>query len=428
MANNKGRLPVCEDISALASPLLIGVRRVENRLLIQPMEGCDATPSGAPDELTYRRYMRYAKGGAGVIWIEATTADIGARSSPRQLCLTKENAGEFARLCAAIKETAFRANGFEPLLIIQLTHSGRFTKPIPVIAYHHPYLEPRLLPDSCIASDSHLETIGQALAQAAQLAQLAGFDGVEIKGCHKYLYNELFSAHIRKGKYGGVFANRTRLLRETVEQVKSLCSSSFLIAVRLNLYDGFPYPYGFGMAENGSLQQDLSEPLALIKELNILGVSLINASMNVPYVSLAVHQAAMHADRTNPIIADGEPEPQRASTERMLFSCLAAAQQFPQMAFAVSGLTALKKEAPFICAGMLTKAPNLLFGFGRQAYAYPDFPQDVLKQGVMQLNKLCTCCGKCVELIRSGSKVGCVVRDKDVYLPFYQKYCKKEDA
>ena len=33
---------------------------IKNRIAIQPMEGCDGTPDGKPDELTFRRYMRFA--------------------------------------------------------------------------------------------------------------------------------------------------------------------------------------------------------------------------------------------------------------------------------------------------------------------------------------------------------------------------------
>src|SRR5512147_2246351 len=48
-------------------PLIIG-----NSITIHPMEGCDVTPQGHPDELTWRRYERFAAGGAKLIWFEAT--------------------------------------------------------------------------------------------------------------------------------------------------------------------------------------------------------------------------------------------------------------------------------------------------------------------------------------------------------------------
>ena len=60
-------LPVSSDFSVLFEPTRIGSLTVGNRLCVQPMEGCDGTPDGAPDELTYRRYRRFGAGGAKLI-------------------------------------------------------------------------------------------------------------------------------------------------------------------------------------------------------------------------------------------------------------------------------------------------------------------------------------------------------------------------
>ncbi|MCY3758990.1 MAG: NADH:flavin oxidoreductase, partial [Acidobacteria bacterium] len=50
--------------SLLGRPVRIGHYRAGNSLAIHPMEGCDGTPLGEPDELTFRRYDRFARGGA----------------------------------------------------------------------------------------------------------------------------------------------------------------------------------------------------------------------------------------------------------------------------------------------------------------------------------------------------------------------------
>jgi len=65
-------LDLSEDLSPLAQPLKAGDFNIPNRMVVLPMEGCDGTPGGAPDELTFRRYKRFAAGGAGLLWIEAT--------------------------------------------------------------------------------------------------------------------------------------------------------------------------------------------------------------------------------------------------------------------------------------------------------------------------------------------------------------------
>jgi hypothetical protein len=78
--------------AALATPRVLrgfGGRewRVGNSLAIHPMEGCDATPDGRPDELTFRRYRRFGRSGAKLLWFEATAVVPEGRANPRQLLL-----------------------------------------------------------------------------------------------------------------------------------------------------------------------------------------------------------------------------------------------------------------------------------------------------------------------------------------------------
>src|SRR5256885_15751832 len=81
-----------DDFSPLFRPVTAGPLRVGNALCIQPMEGCDCTPDGRPDELTFRRYRRFGAGGAKLIWGEAGGLPPGGRAKPRQLLLPQDNA------------------------------------------------------------------------------------------------------------------------------------------------------------------------------------------------------------------------------------------------------------------------------------------------------------------------------------------------
>ncbi|HLJ10225.1 MAG TPA: NADH:flavin oxidoreductase, partial [Planctomycetaceae bacterium] len=78
-------LSLSSDLSPLFRPLAIGRFKIGNRLVVQPMEGCDGTLDGLPDELTFRRYRRFGAGGAKVIWGEATAICPEGRANPRQL-------------------------------------------------------------------------------------------------------------------------------------------------------------------------------------------------------------------------------------------------------------------------------------------------------------------------------------------------------
>ena len=62
-------------------------------------------------------------------------------------------------------------------------------------------------------------------------------------------------------------------------------------------------------------------------------------------------------------------------------------------------------------------------GFGRMIFAYPDFAKDIIKQGALDKSKICICCSKCTNVMRAGSTPGCVIRDKEVYLPLFEQYC-----
>ncbi|UCG09175.1 MAG: hypothetical protein JSV83_11185, partial [Desulfobacterales bacterium] len=65
-------LPLSDDIDVLKQPLQIYTKRIPNRMITHPMEGVDGDDQGRPGELTRRRYIRFAEGGAGLIWFEAT--------------------------------------------------------------------------------------------------------------------------------------------------------------------------------------------------------------------------------------------------------------------------------------------------------------------------------------------------------------------
>ncbi len=414
-------LPFTSDPSVLGSSLTVGTKTAPNRLVCQAMEGCDGTPEGAPGELTLRRYDRLSKGGAGVIWYEATAVLPEARANPHQLYIHAENLDDFKRHVESIKETALRENGYEPVVIMQATHSGRYSKPNgipePIIAYNNPIFEKdKPIDSSRIISDGGLDRVGEALVKGARLAELAGFDGVDIKCCHRYLNCELLSAFERDGRYGGSFDNRTRLLRESVAGAKSVCSGDFLVTTRLNVYDGFPYPYGFGVKRDGSLDLDLSEPIRLVRELYASGVPLVNVTMGNPYVNPHVNRPFFSGAYT-------PPEEPFCGVHRMLSGIAEIKHAVPDMKLISSGLSFLGVASPGVAAAMIEQGDCDMAGFGRMIFAYPDFAKDILTSGGLRAEKICLACSKCTELMRAGSTPGCVIRDKEVYLPLYKAYC-----
>lgn len=415
-------LPFDADISVLSKPLEINGKTIHNRLACQAMEGCDGTSDGKPDVLTVRRYERLANGGAGVIWFEATAVMEEARANPRQLFINNKNLDSFKKIVEFIKETSMSKNGYEPIVIMQATHSGRYSKPngvpAPLIAYNNPIFEKDSpISSDRIVTDEYLDKVGDALVKGAELAQKAGFDGVDIKCCHRYLNSELLSAYNRNGRYGGSLENRTRLLRESILGAMQRCNSDFIVTSRLNVYDGFVYPYGFGVANDNSLNFDPKEPIWLLNNLKNMGVKLINITMGNPYFN-------PHVNRP---FAKGGYEPDEHplnGVARVLNGTKILKEAVPEIAVICSALSYLGTAAPNVCASYINNNGFDIAGFGRTIFAYPDFASDILNKGIMDPKKLCLACSKCTEIMRAGGTPGCVIRDGKVYMPIYKQYCK----
>ena len=414
-------LPIAKDTRVLAEEASFGNITLKNRLGIAPMEGADALPDGSPSELTLRRYIREAQGQAAMIWFEAISIVPEGRSSAHQLMLTKENLENYKKMTAAVKEAGIRANGFAPYLVMQANHSGRYSnpqgKPAPLIAYRHPeYEKLRPADDSCIVSDDYLKSLEEKFEEAALLAKQAGFDAVDIKSCHGYLVTELCSAYNRPGLYGGSFENRTRLLRNGIAAAKVHEDSDFLVTSRIGIYDGYAYPYGFGVKEGGDTTPDMTEPIRLIKMLHEdYKLPMVNLTLGNPYVTTHV---------TRPF--DGGkyiPEEHPLYGLARIIRCIGEVKKaVPDMFISASGSTYLRQYSDLYAAGAIEEGlcDNMLFG--RMSFANPFFPKQVIETGRIDEKQVCLTCGKCGDLIRAGKPTGCVIRDTDIYLKYYREF------
>ncbi|MDI9470178.1 MAG: flavin oxidoreductase/NADH oxidase [Bacillota bacterium] len=421
-------LPLREDLSVLATPLVIGHRRAANRLAVQPMEGCDGTEDGRPGELTIRRYRRFAAGGAGLIWFEATAVREDGRANARQLLLTRETLDSYRELVADIRRSAREAGGPDPLIILQATHSGRYSKPggiaAPRIAYHHPIFEAeKRLPDSAIMSDGELDDLLPFYGEATRLAAEAGFDGIDIKACHRYLISELLSAFERPGRYGGSFENRTRFLREAIRLANAAAPAGFLVASRINLYDGYPWPCGWGVAPEpaGSVDPDLTEPNRLIRELyDDFGVRLLNLTIGNPYSN-------PHVNRPFSGGPYDPPEHPLAGIRRHVSCAQALRRAVPEMRTVLSGISWLRSFAPLLAAGVVADDVVDFAGFGRLAFANPSFAREILTDGRIDRRRVCVACSRCSQLMRAGSVAGCPIHDREIYGSIYRRDVLESD-
>lgn len=389
----------------------------ENRVVFQPMEGCDGTENGGIGKLTHRRYLRFAGSKAGIIWFEATAVCKEGRANPRQLYLTEENVDEFKNIVGEIKSVSKEKFGFEPLIILQATHSGRYSKPNgipePIVAYRNKLYEKDKedLPYHII-TDSECDSLPQKFAHTARLAVKADFDGIDIKCCHGYLLDEFLSAYDRKGKYGGSFENRTRLYFDCIDAVKAEVGNEMIITTRLSAYDGFPYPYGFATSQDKEI--DLTESKKILEKLKEKGIELVNITIGNPYL-------IPHINR--PFI--GGPENGEIGVERVHKITSELQKSFPDLKIIMSAVSFKGEQAVDYAENCLENGDCSFVGFGRMTFAYPQFYVDYLKNSELDPEKVCIKCGNCSKMMRAGGVAGCPVRDKEVYLDLFKKYIKK---
>lgn len=422
------------DLAPLARQVAINGRKTPNAIAILPMEGCDSNPDGSPSELVLNRYKSLARGGAGLIWVEACAIVEWGKANPLQMHLNRQNIGAFADMIHMIHREAADSMGagHRPLTILQMTHSGRYSKPTgvpePVIGYHDPYLDARagVMPDQAVITDEQLEALQEDYVRVALLAKEAGFDGVDVKSCHRYLLSELLAGFTREGsRYGGSYENRARFLLETMAKVKAAVGDDFILACRLNVFDAHPYPYGWGVSQDALMTPDMTEPLKLIKSLAKAGVNLLSNSAGNPYYD----NPFVTRPLDTPDIGIPEPIEHPLESTARLFDLTRQVQSAePGIVVIGNGYSWLRRYSCYAGAANVGSGIAGMMGYGRMAFAYPDAPKDILTEGKLYKEKECIACSKCTQIMRDGGTTGCVIRNSAVYAPLYNKFREQAKA
>ena len=429
--------------SPLRQPLVRADIRIGNRIVVHPMEGWDGLGDGNPSEHTVRRWQRFGRSGAKLIWGgEAVAVSHEGRANPNQLVAAAHTEEGLARLRATlIEEHRLTAGSDDGLLIgLQLTDSGRYSRPDahgrpdPRILYHHPFLDRRLglTADFPVLSDAEIEVIIESFHKAALLAWELGFDFVDIKHCHGYLGHEFLSAHTRAGRYGGSFENRTRFLREVVEGIGS-AAPQLKIAVRLSAIDsvpfhpdpaksfngklgpGIPEPYehdvpyrwGFGVNALDPTESDLNEPVRFLALLEQLGIRLVNITAGSPYYNPHLQRPALYP----PSDGYSPPEDPLFSVARQMEATRRLKQQFPHLIFVGTGYSYLQDFLPHVAQAALREGWVDMVGLGRMVLTYPELLWDASDGRSIERKRICRTFSDCTTAPRKGLPSGCYPLD-----------------
>jgi 2,4-dienoyl-CoA reductase-like NADH-dependent reductase (Old Yellow Enzyme family) len=424
--------------SPLAQPLTVGGWHAGNRWAILPMEGWDGTLDGHPSELTTRRWQHFGKSGAKVIWGgEAVAVREDGRANPNQLVIREDTVSALAGLRETlVAEHRARFGTADDLVIgLQLTHSGRFSKPTtkgpaPRVAYRHAVLDRRVgvNSDAAVFTDDELDRLVDDFLVAAERAWNAGFAFVDVKHCHGYLGHELLSGFQRPGKYGGSFEGRTRFLREIVAGIRARVPG-LGIGVRLSAFDMVPYRPGpdevgvpevaddgyetaFGFTRHaaaGSID-DADRLLTLCEQLDIRWVCVTAGS---PYYNPHIQRPAIFPP------SDGylPPEDPLAGVARQIDATARLKARHPGMAIIGSAYSYLQEWLPNVAQHVVSAGKADMVGLGRLVLSYPDLPADVLAGQPLKTKLLCRTFSDCTTGPRNGLVSGCYPLD-----PFYVKH------
>ncbi|MBF0174967.1 MAG: NADH:flavin oxidoreductase/NADH oxidase, partial [Magnetococcales bacterium] len=264
---------------------------LRNRIAVPPMCQYSAT-DGLSNEWHWIHYAGMARGGAGLVIVEATAVSPEGRITPACLGLwADQQVAGVARIAAAIK-----AGGAVPG--IQIGHAGRKASAnIPWEGDNHMSEDdPRgwqTIAPSAVAFGAHLPRVPRVMTlediervradfvSAAKRARDAGFEWLELHFAHGYLGQSFFSVHAnqRTDAYGGDFTGRSRFLLETLEAVRQVWPEHLPLTAR------------FGVIEfDGRDEETLAESIALTKAFRARGLDLLNISVgfstlraNVPW-------------------------------------------------------------------------------------------------------------------------------------------------
>ena len=260
-------------------PLDLGFTTLKNRILMGSMHtGLEEEKNGIDRIAAY--YAERAKGGVGLIVTGGISPNIQGWTGPFAARMSKEkHAIEHQKITEAVHKEGGK-------ICMQILHSGRYgyhpfnVAPSKIKAPINPFKPFKL-------TQSGIQRTINDFVNSAELAQLAGYDGVEIMGSEGYLINQFITKRTNKrtDNWGGNYENRMRLPIEIVKQIRKSVGTNFIIIYRLSMLD---------LVENGSSWDEIVQ---LGKEIEKAGATIINTGIGwhearIPTIATSVPRAA----------------------------------------------------------------------------------------------------------------------------------------
>ncbi|OGB48928.1 MAG: 2,4-dienoyl-CoA reductase [Burkholderiales bacterium RIFCSPLOWO2_12_FULL_65_40] len=263
----------------MLAPLDLGFTTLKNRVLMGSMHvGLEEAKDGFQRMAAF--YAERARGGVGLIVTGGIAPNDRARPMPGGAAMTTQAEADKHKI---VTQAVHEAGG---KICMQILHFGRY-------AYHPELVAPSAIKAPISPFRPHALTTEEVVqtvedyANAAALAQSAGYDGVEIMGSEGYLINEFIAQQTnhRDDEWGGSYANRIRFPLEIVRRTRERVGPNFIIIFRLSMLD---------LVEGGSTTEEVIE---LAQALEMAGVTILNTGIGwhearIPTIATKVPRAA----------------------------------------------------------------------------------------------------------------------------------------
>ena len=217
-------------MAKVSDPIVINKTKIKNRLTMAPTVKFDY--AGADGKVTQKHidhYRERAEHGCGLICVEATAVTPDGRFGKNHMGLWEDSQIE------GHKEITKACHDYGATVIIQLNHTGITSNPECGEA-----IGPSSVPtrdENVLSREMTIDEIHEmqkSYADAAVRAKEAGYDGVQLHGCHGYLINQFMSkkTNLRTDEYGGSDENRARFGADIINMIREKCGDDFIISVR----------------------------------------------------------------------------------------------------------------------------------------------------------------------------------------------------
>jgi len=233
---------------------------MKNRFMLAPLTNQQSREDGRLSDEEFHWLTMRAEGGFGLTMTCASHVQANGKGFSGQLGVwSDDHIPGLQRLASAIKAQ-------QSIAVLQLHHAG-MRSPAELIGGAPVCPSDNEKTGARGLTHAEVKRLIEDFIAAAVRAQRAGFDGVELHGAHSYILCQFFSAEFnhRDDEYGRSLENRSRILFEIIDGIRSRCRKDFMLGVRLT-------PERFGIKLGEAIE--LAQRVLAVDRVDFLDMSL----------------------------------------------------------------------------------------------------------------------------------------------------------